>query len=98
ILGVAARSGSRDYTIRARRGVVLATGGFEWDAAMREQHFPGPTGLIGSPRTNTGDGHRMAAAAGAALVRMDQANVFPATVTMYEGQPHAFPLNELSPP
>jgi 3-oxosteroid 1-dehydrogenase len=98
VLGVAARSEDRDFAIRALRGVVLATGGFEWDAAMREQHFPGPAGLIGSPRTNTGDGHRMATEAGAALARMDQANVFPATVTRYEGQPHAFPLNELSPP
>jgi 3-oxosteroid 1-dehydrogenase len=98
VLGVVARREDRDFTIRAHRGVVLATGGFEWDATMREQHFPGPVGLIGSPRTNTGDGHRMAAAAGAALMRMDQANVFPATVTIYEGQPHAFPLNELSPP
>jgi 3-oxosteroid 1-dehydrogenase len=98
VLGVVVRSGDRDVTIRARRGVVLATGGFEWDATMREQHFPGPAGLIGSPRTNTGDGHRMAVDAGAALARMDQANVFPATVTLYEGEPHAFPLNELSPP
>ena len=58
---------------------------------MREQHFPGPVGLIGSPRTNTGDGHRMAADAGAALARMDQANMFPATVARYEGQPPRLP-------
>jgi 3-oxosteroid 1-dehydrogenase len=98
VVGVAAQSRGRAFTIRARRGVVLASGGFEWDAAMLARHFPGPVGLIGSPRTNTGDGHRMAADAGAALARMDQANIYPATVTTYEGERHAFPLNELSPP
>jgi 3-oxosteroid 1-dehydrogenase len=96
VIGVAAQRRDRDVAIRARR-VVLATGGFEWDAAMLARHFPGPVGLIGSPRTNIGDGHRMAAAAGAALARMDQANIYPATVTVYEGERHAFPLNELSP-
>jgi 3-oxosteroid 1-dehydrogenase len=29
---------------------------------------------------------------------MGEANIFPATVATYEGHPHAFPLNELSPP
>ena len=97
VVGVVAHSGDRNLTIRARR-VVLATGGFEWNAEMLARHFPGPVGLIGSPRTNTGDGHRMAVAAGAALARMAEANIYPATVATYEGQPHAFPLNELSPP
>ena len=97
VVGVAAQRGDRNLTIRAR-GVVLATGGFEWDSEMLARHFPGPVGLIGSPRTNTGDGHHMAAAAGAALARMGEANIYPATVKTYEGQPHAFPLNELSPP
>ena len=97
VVGVVAQRGDRSLTIRARH-VVLATGGFEWDSEMLARHFPGPVGLIGSPRTNTGDGHRMAVAAGAALARMGEANIFPATVATYEGEPHAFPLNELSPP
>jgi 3-oxosteroid 1-dehydrogenase len=97
VVGLVAQRGGRDFTIRARRGVVLATGGFEWNTDMLAQHFPGVVGLIGSPRTNTGDGHRMAAEAGAVLARMDQANIYPATVTTYEGERHAFPLNELAP-
>jgi 3-oxosteroid 1-dehydrogenase len=98
ILGVAARQGERAMTIGARKGVVLATGGFEWDDERRQKHFPGETGLIGSPRSNTGDGHRMAEAVGAALARMDQANIFPVTNTIYEGRRHAKPLNEAYKP
>jgi 3-oxosteroid 1-dehydrogenase len=98
ILGVAARQGERDMKIRARKGVVLATGGFEWDDERRRKHFPGETGLIGSPRTNTGDGHRMAESLGAQLARMDQANIFSVTNTIYEGRRHAKPLNEAYKP
>lgn len=81
-----------DGTIVARRGVLLATGGFEWDAALRAAHFPGPFDRNGSPRSNTGDGQRMAAALGARLERMDQANVYPTIPTRYEGQPHGLPI------
>jgi len=55
--------------------------------------FPG-IDIIGAPRTNTGDGQRMAAAIGAKLARMDQANISPATFTTYEGERHALPLHE----
>ncbi|MCP5156258.1 MAG: FAD-binding protein [Ectothiorhodospiraceae bacterium] len=84
------RPGGREQ-IQARRGVVIATGGFEWDDALREQHFPGPLDRIGSPRTNTGDGQRMAARAGAALAHMDQANVYATLPTRYEGRIHGMP-------
>lgn len=78
--------------ILARRGVVIATGGFEWNAAMREAHFPGPLDRLGSPRTNEGDGQRMAQSAGAALARMDQANIYPCLPTRYQGRPHGLPM------
>lgn len=76
----------------AKRGVVIASGGFEWDAALRDTHFPGPLDNLGSPRSNTGDGQRLAASVGAELARMDQANVYPTMPTSYEGQPHGIPL------
>ena len=98
VVGVAARIAGRPAAIRARKGVVLATGGFEWDDERRARHFPGETGLIGSPRSNTGDGHRMAEAVGAQLARMDQANIYAVTNTVYEGERHALPLNELYKP
>ncbi|WP_137389808.1 FAD-dependent oxidoreductase [Rhodoligotrophos defluvii] len=79
-------------TIEARRGVVLATGGFEWNPALFEQHFPGGAERIGSPRANTGDGQLMAKRAGAKLDRMDQANVHPCLPTIYEGKLHGLPM------
>lgn len=98
VCGVEARAGAQPVRIRAHKGVVLATGGFEWDPDLRAQHFPGEVGLIASPRTNTGDGHKMAAAVGAELARMDQANIYACTVTTYEGERHGLPLNELYSP
>ncbi len=57
----------KEIAIRARRGVILACGGFEADAAMQAQYWQGkpvfPTTFFG----NTGDGIRMAQAAGADL-------------------------------
>jgi 3-oxosteroid 1-dehydrogenase len=74
--------------VTAARGVVLASGGFEWDARRRAVHFPGPFDAISSPRTNEGDGHRMAEAAGAQLAHMDQANISGSLPTRYEGRPY----------
>ena len=84
--------------LRARLGVLLATGGYEWDDAMLAEHFPGPVGYLGSPSTNTGDGQRMAAEAGARLERMDQANVYPSMPIQYEGTVHALPIALQSEP
>ncbi|MCB8874626.1 FAD-dependent oxidoreductase [Acidisoma silvae] len=78
--------------IVATKGVILASGGFEWDVARRDRHFPGPTALPASPRSNTGDAHRMAEAAGATLAHMDQANFAPAVPTRYEDQAHGLSI------
>ena len=78
-------------TVRVRQGVVLATGGFEWDRAMLARHFAGPVDRLGSPNTNTGDGQKLAAEAGALMERMDQANVYATLPTRYEGATHGMP-------
>lgn len=78
--------------IAARCGVVIATGGFEWDRERLQRHFPGPVDYLGSPPTNTGDGHRMAEAAGAALGRMDQATLTPSVPTWHGGRLMARPV------
>ncbi|WP_298243991.1 FAD-dependent oxidoreductase [uncultured Bradyrhizobium sp.] len=68
VAGVLIRHGARDRLIAARRGVVLATGGFSHDAALRKRFFPPAAGHVSATNTSgTGDGLRLAATAGAAL-------------------------------
>ncbi|MDT5069149.1 MAG: 3-oxosteroid 1-dehydrogenase [Mycobacterium sp.] len=62
-----------DVRIRARRGVVLGTGGFEWDPKLVEAYLRGPMHGPVSPPNNTGDGLRMAMAHGADLANMGEA-------------------------
>lgn len=92
VTGARLRRAGRVQAIRATRGVLIATGGFEWDDSLRARHFPGPVDAPGSPAANRGDGQRMAAAAGAALARMDQANIYPCLPTRYEGRPTGLPI------
>lgn len=69
---VVSREG-RLLSIRTRRGVVLAAGGFEKNQAMRDQYLPKPTNTrwsAGAP-TNEGDALRAAQAIGARLHNMD---------------------------
>jgi len=71
IIGVQAENRGRSISIKARRGVVLACGGFEFNFDMQKQFLPGwPTYGRGTPG-NTGDGIRMAQKAGAALWHMN---------------------------
>lgn len=71
--------------VRAEKGVILASGGFEWNAEMMAEYFPGPVEWTASPSTNTGDGQRMAADVGAQLDHMDQALIMGTTPVIYEG-------------
>ncbi|MGF7160927.1 3-oxosteroid 1-dehydrogenase [Rhodoligotrophos appendicifer] len=98
IRGVVAETGGKRRSVHARRGVVLATGGFEWNKELFSKHFPGPLDRIGSPRTNSGDGQLLAQKAGAALDRMDQANVYPTLPTRYEGELHGIPMTYQAEP
>ncbi|MGW6010190.1 3-oxosteroid 1-dehydrogenase [Streptomyces sp. NPDC055210] len=61
--------------VRARRGVVVGSGGFEHNAAMRAQYQRQPIGTewtVGA-KENTGDGIRAGQQAGGALDLMDDA-------------------------
>ena len=62
-----------EVTVDARRGVVLATGGFEWNEALVRAFLRGPMDTPAGVPTNTGDGLDMAIGAGAALGNMAQA-------------------------
>lgn len=69
---VVERAGTR-HTVTARRGVLLAAGGFERNQAMREQYLPQPTDAHWTatpPAGNTGDAIRAAQALGAATALM----------------------------
>lgn len=92
VTGAKAQAGGRTFAVAASRGVVIATGGFEWDEALYGKHFPGRPDLICSPDTNTGDGQKMAMAVGAQMARMDQMNIAGALPTRYEGGVHGMPL------
>jgi succinate dehydrogenase/fumarate reductase flavoprotein subunit len=73
IVGVIAKLGSEEKRFRARRGVVLAGGGFCRNAEMMERYAPiylacdSPIGVAG----DDGRSIRMGMAAGADAVRMD---------------------------
>ncbi|OYU36011.1 FAD-dependent oxidoreductase [Novosphingobium sp. PASSN1] len=70
---VAEGADGREVRVRARRGVVIATGGFEWNPALVKAFLRGPmTGPVSVPE-NEGDGLLMAIAAGAQLGNMQNA-------------------------
>jgi succinate dehydrogenase/fumarate reductase flavoprotein subunit len=70
IAGVEVERDGAIERIAARRGVVLACGGFEADPLMQAQYWPGGPALSAAFRGNTGDGVRMAQAVGADLWHM----------------------------
>ena len=68
VAGVALERGGRPTTVRARRGVVIATGGFPASAEMRKALYPQPTGPWSmAPADNLGEGITLACGAGAAM-------------------------------
>ncbi|GGH59240.1 FAD-dependent oxidoreductase [Frigidibacter albus] len=66
VTGAVVAAGGAEQTIRATRGVVLASGGFPQDSARRAAQFPqNDTHVSLAVPTATGDGLRMAEAVGA---------------------------------
>jgi 3-oxosteroid 1-dehydrogenase len=75
VTGVVATRSRGSIRIAARRGVILAAGGFEHNQAMREQYLPKPTKAewTVTPSANTGDAIRAAQSLGAQVALMDHA-------------------------
>lgn len=73
VAGVRIAGPEASMNIRARRGVILGTGGFEWDSVLVQAFLRGPMHGAVSPPNNTGDGLRMAMALGADLANMGEA-------------------------
>ena len=75
VTGVRATRDGEPVLIRARRGVLIATGGFERDEQMRRRYQRGPIGTEWTTGAagNTGDGIRAGLDLGAATGLMDDA-------------------------
>jgi succinate dehydrogenase/fumarate reductase flavoprotein subunit len=71
IVGVKAGSDGRDIFIKARKGVVLCSGGFEFNEDMKKNYLRPSTIKFTGWIYNTGDGIRMAQAVGADLWHMN---------------------------
>lgn len=68
VVGVSLVREGKPVQVRARRGVVVATGGFPWSEELRSAHYPAPTGPWSmSPQGNRGEGIALAREAGAVL-------------------------------
>ncbi|MCZ8381255.1 FAD-dependent oxidoreductase [Mycobacterium sp. CPCC 205372] len=76
VAGIRARQYGTEVTIRARRGVVLATGSFAYNDAMVAQYAPRIAGRpAASIEQHDGQAIRMAQALGADLAHMDATEV-----------------------
>lgn len=89
VVGLEAEENGETIRIGARRGVVIASGGFEWNERLVKDFIFGPAPAPLSPPFNEGDGLHMAIEAGAELANMSEA-WYHATMRIpgeeYEGQ------------
>ena len=73
IVGIEAEREGQPFSARANGGVIIATGGFEWNPELRRTFLRGPAETPASPPTACGDGLVLAMAAGAKLGNMTSA-------------------------
>ena len=78
VSGVVVERDGGEATIHATRGIVLATGGFEWDETLRDATLSGRVTHPVSPPLHHGDGLRMAAEVGGALAHTSESLCWPA--------------------
>jgi succinate dehydrogenase/fumarate reductase flavoprotein subunit len=89
VTGAVVEHGGKSITITARRGVVLAAGGFDHNMEMRwkfQSESLGRNFSLGA-ESNTGDAIRIAQDVGADTALMDQAWWFPAVAPLPGGAP-----------
>ncbi|WP_262402050.1 FAD-dependent oxidoreductase [Actinomadura sp. CNU-125] len=80
VTGIVVERDGAPVRLRGRRGVLLATGGFDHNQRMRDEYLPegGREDFAMGARENTGDGIRLGEGLGAALDFMDDAWWMPA--------------------
>lgn len=72
VVGIDAVRDGESFRLSARSGVIITTGGFEWDLDKRQAFLRGPMDAPASPPTAQGDGLSLAMASGAKLGNMTQ--------------------------
>jgi len=76
VVGVIGHKNGKKVACKARRGIIITTGGYEYSPVMRQAFLEGPGvegwAFYGSP-DNTGDGIEMAIRIGAALTKVGKA-------------------------
>src|SRR6202012_670956 len=72
VTGIALDAAHGRGVVRSRLGVLLDTGGFEWNHALTAASVPGLRAHPQTPPIGDGDGQLMAAELGAGLALMDQ--------------------------
>lgn len=92
--------GEQPRVIGARKGVILACGGFEWNLDMVLAYLGYEVKPL-SPGGNTGDGHLMAMEAGAKMGNMTQywgqGAMFDPSITFEDGSPAPQMMTGLGP-
>lgn len=86
VLGVIANHKGKKVRIKARKGVHLASGGFEHNQELKQHFLRGPSPHSLGVKTNTGDGLKMAMAVGADLRNLNECW----GISAYKGETDAF--------
>ncbi len=84
VLGILANDGKKDLRIRAKRAVVMASGGFDWNESMMKTYLRVPARYSWGTPDGTGDGHKMAMKAGCDFSLMNEAWLSPGYKVEYE--------------
>lgn len=91
VIGLRAEQNGKDIYIKVKKGVILATGGYEWNEEMLKKFLPGPEmGISTSPPYNEGESIAMSMEIGADLANMSEAWWFPGLMVPdeeYDGKP-----------
>lgn len=85
-----------DEVIGARRGVVLASGGFEWNDDLKGRHLAVPITHPVTPPVQHGDAFRLAGAVGAAFAHTSENWAWPAVEVPTDTWPDGSPRHHLS--
>ena len=90
VIGITAEGINGTLNIKAKKGVILGTGGFDYNKDMANAYLRGPILASNAVTTNTGDGHLMAMELGADLRNMNSCwglPFYPIALDKMQGEP-----------